>query len=95
MDSAVHRMKDQWGIPHKRALFGSDGPDSTSSSSDVVEGHYLKPPDDGYPVVTQSGLLHEVLARKHGPQVEGWKPDYNRTLRITGRRPMSAVCRVR
>ena len=42
VDSAVHRMENQWGIPHKRALFGSDGPDSTWSSSDVVEGHYLE-----------------------------------------------------
>ena len=51
-------------IPHKRALFGSDGPDCTSSSSGVVEGHYLGPPDDGYPVVTQSGLLHENDSRE-------------------------------
>ena len=59
-DGAVHWRENQWGIPHKRALFVSDGPDSTSSSSDVVEGHFLGPSDDGYPVVSQSGLLHEV-----------------------------------
>ena len=41
----------------------------SSSSSDVVEGHYLEPPDDGYPVVTQSRLLHE----NDSPQVQGWK----------------------
>ena len=57
---AVHRRENQWGIPHKRALFVSDGPDSTSSSSEVVEGHFLGPSDDGYPVVSQPGLLHEV-----------------------------------
>ena len=51
MSSAVHRMESQWGIPHKHALFGS-------------EGHYLEPPDDGYPVVTQSGLLHENDSRE-------------------------------
>ena len=39
-DGAVHWRDNQWGIPHKRALFVSDGPDSTSSGSDVVEGHY-------------------------------------------------------
>ena len=44
MNGAVHWRENpvHWrGIPHKRALFVSDGPDSTSSSSDVVEGHYL------------------------------------------------------
>ena len=51
-DGAVHWREHQWGIPHKRALFESDGPESTSSSSDVVEGHYVGPSDDGYPVVS-------------------------------------------
>ena len=103
VDSAVHRMENQWGIPHKRALFGSDGPDSTSSNSDVVEGHYLDPPDDGYPVVTQSGLLHENDYRE-----EAWSPsrrlevavarlqkdiaDYRKEISSVQR---SAVCRVR
>ena len=74
MDSAVHGMKSQWGIPHKRALFGSDGPDSTSSSSDVVEGHYLESPDDGYPVVIQSGLILNNVSRTEAwSQVERWK----------------------
>ena len=59
-DAAVHWRENQWGIPHKRALFVSDGPDNTPSSSDVVEGHYVGPSDDGYPVVSQSGLLQEV-----------------------------------
>ena len=99
VNSVVHRMESQWGIPHKRALFGSDGPDSTSSSSDVVKDHYLEPPDDGYPVVTQSGLLHENDSHK-----EAWSPSRRLEvacpttkghLGITGRRSKSAVCRVR
>ena len=68
-DGAVHWRENQWGIPVKRALFVSDGPDSSSSSSDVVEGHYLGPSDDGYPVVTQSGILHEIDL-----QEEAWSP---------------------
>ena len=40
-----------------------------SSSSDVVEGHYLEPPDDGYPVVTQSGLIQNNDSRE-----EAWSP---------------------
>ena len=30
-DGTVHRRDNQWGIPRKRALFVSDGPDSTTS----------------------------------------------------------------
>ena len=39
-----------------RALFGSDGPDSMSSGSDVTEAQHWGPPDGEYPVVGQSGL---------------------------------------
>ena len=69
VDSTVHRMESQWGIPHKRALIGSDGPDSMSSSSDVVEGHHLEPPDDRYPVMTQSGLI-----QNNDSCEEAWSP---------------------
>ena len=58
-DGAVHWRENQWGIPHKRALFVSDGPDSTLSGSEVVEGHFVEPSDDGYPGVAQSGRLQE------------------------------------
>ena len=63
-DAAVHWRENQWGILCKRALFVSDGPDSTSSGSDVVEGHYVGPSDDGYPGVAQSALLQEVDSQK-------------------------------
>ena len=43
-DGAVLRKDNQWGIPRKRALFISDGPDSTTSGSDILEGHYDRPP---------------------------------------------------
>ena len=35
----------------------------------VVEGHYLEPPDDGYPVVTQSGLIQNKDSHE-----EAWSP---------------------
>ena len=68
-DGTVHRRDNQWGIPHKRALFVSDGPDSTSSGSDIVEGHYGGPPDDGYPGIANSGRSQEVHSQEelHSP----------------------------
>ena len=39
-DGTVLRRDNQWDIPRKRALFISDGPDSTTSGSDIPEGHY-------------------------------------------------------
>ena len=72
-------------LPRKCALFGSDGPDSMSSSSDAVEGHYLEPPDDGYPVATQSGLPHENDSRE-----EAWSP--SRRLEVAVARLQKENC---
>ena len=44
-DGTVLRRDNQWDIPRKRALFISDGPDSTTSGSDIPEGHYDRPPE--------------------------------------------------
>ena len=95
VDGEVHRTENQWGTPRKRALFGSDGPDGMSSGSDVVEAQYWGPPDDGYRVVAQSGLLYENDSRE-----EAWSPsrkledavarlqkdiaDYRKELRFSG-----------
>ena len=49
MDRVVHRRENRWGAPRKRALFGSDGPDSMSADSDVVEAQYWGPTDDVIP----------------------------------------------
>ena len=38
----------RWDIPRKRALFTSDGPDSTTSGSDIPEGHADRPPEVEY-----------------------------------------------
>ena len=43
----VHR-DSRWDIPRKRALFASDGPDSTTSGSDIPEGHADRPPEVEY-----------------------------------------------
>ena len=68
-DGAVHWRDNQWGIPCKRALFVSDGPDSTSSGSDIVEDQFGGPSDDGYPGIANSGRLQEVHLQKelHSP----------------------------
>ena len=76
--SAVRQIPDdnQWGIPRKRALFVSDGPDSTTSGSDVLEGHYERPPDDGYSDIANSGRPQEVHSQEeqcrlsHGAQTQ-------------------------
>ena len=59
-DGAVLRRDNQWGIPQKRALFISDGPDSTTSGSDILEGHYDRPLEVGYPDVHSTRRPHDV-----------------------------------
>ena len=44
-DGTVLRRDSQWDIPRKRALFTSDGPDSTTSHSDIPESHSDRPPE--------------------------------------------------
>ena len=46
-ETGIHR-DSQWDTPRKRALFTSDGPDSTRSGSDTPEGHADRPPDVEY-----------------------------------------------
>ena len=57
-DRTVLRRDNQWGIPRKRALFVSDGPDSTTSGSDILEGHYNRPPEGEYSDIPNSGQPH-------------------------------------
>ena len=47
LKTGVHR-DNRWDIPRKRALFTSDGPDSTTSGSDIPEGYADKPPEEEY-----------------------------------------------
>ena len=46
-ETATHR-NSRWDIPRKRALFTSDGPDSTTSGSDTPESHADRPPEVEY-----------------------------------------------
>ena len=46
-ETVVHR-DSRWDIPRKRALFTSDGPDSTTSDSDIPEGYAHRPPEEEY-----------------------------------------------
>ena len=60
-DGTVLRRDNQCrGIPRKRALFVSDGSDSTTSGSDILEGHYDRPPEEGYADVHSTGRPHDV-----------------------------------
>ena len=47
-DGTVLRRDNQWDIPRKRALFTSDGPDSTTSGNDIPEGHSDRTPEVEY-----------------------------------------------
>ena len=89
-DDVVRQTENWWDTPRKRALFGSDGLDSMTSGSDVVEVQ-----DYGYPMVAQSGLFIE----NDSPEA-AWSPsqkledalarlqrditDYRNELRIAG-----------
>ena len=57
-EEVVRQTEHQWDTPRKRALFGSDEPDSTTSGSDVVETQDFGLPCDGY-AMGQSGLFIE------------------------------------
>ena len=46
-ETGVHK-DSRWDSPRKRALFTSDGPDSTTSGSDIPEGHADRPPEIKY-----------------------------------------------
>ena len=58
-DGTVLRRDNHWGIPRKRALFASDGPDSTTSGSDILEGHYDRPPEEEESEIHNSGRSHD------------------------------------
>ena len=58
-EEVVRQTEHRWDTPCKRALFGSDEPDSTTSGSDVVETQEFGLPRDGYAIGAQSGLFIE------------------------------------
>ena len=64
-DGTVLRRDNQWGIPRKRALFVSDGPDNMTSGSDILI--YLTP-DDHMMCMWQR---HYVL------RVDNWKKQWS------------------
>ena len=55
----VLRRDNQWGIPRKRALFVSDGPDSTTSGSDILEGHYAQGGGGVTQYIIRTGTCHK------------------------------------
>ena len=55
-----------WDVPHKRILFGSEGPDSTSSESGMQEARPDRATDDVYPDPTYYGSQNRGRARLPG-----------------------------
>ena len=72
VDREVRREGTRWGTQCKRALLGSDGPDSMSSGSNVTEAQLRWPPDGEYPMVAQSGrsYIDDSLEEARSPRVE-------------------------
>ena len=70
-ETGEHR-DSQWDSPRKRALFTSDGPDSTTSGSDIPEGHADRPPEVEY-----SERLTSAKRQDEGgtgaPRIWNWK----------------------
>ena len=55
-----------WDVPHKRVLFGSEGPDSTSSESGMQEARPDRAIDEVYPDPTHYGSQDRGRARLPG-----------------------------
>ena len=70
-ETVVHR-DSRWDIPRKRALFTSDGPDSTTSGSDIPESHADRPPEVEY--------SERLISRR--PQNEGGTEGPNMELEM-------------
>ena len=54
-EDVARQTEHQWDTPRKRALFGSDEPDSMTSSSDVVD---FGLPRDGYSNGSSIWVVH-------------------------------------
>ena len=57
-EEVARQTEHRWDTPRKRALFGSDEPDSMTSGSDVMETQDFELPRDGYSMGAQSGFIH-------------------------------------
>ena len=73
-DGTVLRKDNPWDIPRKRALFVSDGPDSTTSGSDILEGHYDRPPEEEYSdIPNPDDHRMKMWQKDYVLQVDNWK----------------------
>ena len=98
-DGTVLRRDNQWGIPRKRALLESNGPDSTTSGSDILEGHYDRPPEEKYSDIPNSGRPHDVYVAEElcspSRQLDKQWSGCSKTLQITARSSNSIGHRLR
>ena len=84
-DGTVLRRDNQWGIPRKRALFVSDGPDSTMSGSDLLDGHYDR---HILTYLTPDDHMMGMWQKNYVLRVDNWKKQWSgcsQTLQITAR----------
>ena len=99
-NGAVLRRDNQWVIPRKHALFRSDRPDNTTSGSDILEGHYDRPPEQGYSDLHNTGRPHDVhvteeLCSPSEHLEKGSGPACSKILQITARSSCSIGHRLR
>ena len=91
-EDVARQTEHQWDTPRKRALFGSDEPDSMTSGSDVVETQDVGLPRDGYSMGAQSGLFTEndspeaawSSSKKLEERLQRDIADYRQELRFGG-----------
>ena len=68
-ETVVHR-NSWWDIPQKRALFTSDGPDSTTSGSDIPEGYADRPPEYSKGLISRRPQDDGGTERLHSPSID-------------------------
>ena len=68
-ETVVHRYS-WWDITRKRALFTSDGPDSTTSGSDIPEGYADRPPEYSEGLISRRPQDDGGTERLYSPSID-------------------------
>ena len=100
-DGTVHRRDNQWGIPRKRALFVSDGPDSTTFGLVVTFWRATMKVLRRMDIPTYLTPDNQMMCnrkRNYVLRVDNWKKQWSgcsKTLQITARSSDSMGHRLR
>ena len=67
---AIWDRDSWWDIPRKHALFTSDGPDSTTSGSDIQEGYADRPPEYSEGLISRRPQDDGGTERLYSPSID-------------------------